>query len=209
MGRRAEKNRHSLESGLYNQYFAPTLGYLQRLTNDPMLAEDLAQDTLLVLLQKLRSTQLTDHDQLDAYVRAIARNLWIARLRRCDSSRLVFTDQTNFEAASPNRDYLADEGKFRAALAHAVAHQPVARDRDILTRHYIREQPKSEICRALNLTPNHYDRVLSRARRRLRSVAEQWLEGHGLSPQQFVDLLCAGVSQAKIPSPSWPSNNVS
>ena len=44
------------------------------------------------------------------------------------------------------------------------------RDRDVLDRFYLRDQDKARICKELGLTPANFDRVISRARIRLREL---------------------------------------
>ncbi len=48
----------------------------------------------------------------------------------------------------------------------------VERDRDILLSYYAKEEEKSSICNRLELTPAHFDRVLFRARRRLKQLID-------------------------------------
>ena len=50
---------------------------------------------------------------------------------------------------------------------------PVKRDREILTRFYVEDQDKDEICTALNLDSLHFNRVLFRARKRFRKILEK------------------------------------
>jgi hypothetical protein len=56
-------------------------------------------------------------------------------------------------------------------LWEALATLSQVRDRDILIRSYIYDEPKGVTCEALALTPCQYDRVISRARNRLRDCS--------------------------------------
>ncbi len=47
------------------------------------------------------------------------------------------------------------------------------RDRQILTRYYLADQDKDDICRELELPEDHFKRVLFRARQRYRTLYEQ------------------------------------
>ena len=51
------------------------------------------------------------------------------------------------------------------------------RDRDILSRYYIADQDKDAICRDLQLSDLHFNRVLFRARQRYRELYESRQEG--------------------------------
>jgi RNA polymerase sigma-70 factor (ECF subfamily) len=44
------------------------------------------------------------------------------------------------------------------------------RDRQVIERFYLREESKSEVCRALGIDESHFRRVVFRARERLRAV---------------------------------------
>jgi len=48
----------------------------------------------------------------------------------------------------------------------------IERDKDILRSFYLEEQEKQAICERLNLTSAHFDRVLFRARNRLKELIE-------------------------------------
>jgi hypothetical protein len=64
-----------------------------------------------------------------------------------------------------------------------VAELPRDRDRTILTRFYLIEDEKSDICRDLNLTELGFNQVIFRARNRLR----QLLIEAGIERQDFMD----------------------
>jgi len=48
----------------------------------------------------------------------------------------------------------------------------VARDRDLLMRFYLHDEDKALICRELNLSEEHFNRVIFRARNRFRELLE-------------------------------------
>ncbi len=48
------------------------------------------------------------------------------------------------------------------------------RDREILSRYYIADQDKDVICRDLQLSGLHFNRVLFRARQRYKELFEKW-----------------------------------
>ena len=59
------------------------------------------------------------------------------------------------------------------------------RDREILVRFYLQEEEKDAICRDLGLEADQFDKVLHRARARLKEL----LESHGLQKSDFF-MLC-------------------
>ena len=54
-----------------------------------------------------------------------------------------------------------------------IAQLAVTRDSDVLQRFYVLEQDKSQICHYLELSPDKFDRVISRARKRFKEAMEQ------------------------------------
>jgi len=50
---------------------------------------------------------------------------------------------------------------------------PTERDRQLLTRFYLDGIDKQQLCHDLGLSPKHFDRVLMRARSRLRTIIER------------------------------------
>ncbi len=63
---------------------------LRRLTGDPALADDLLQDTLALVLTKIRHGEVREPERLAGFVRSLARNLWIADRARELPRRAVF-----------------------------------------------------------------------------------------------------------------------
>src|SRR5579862_3972105 len=63
-----------------SQYYPQLLQFLRRLTSDPDLAEELAQQTFLIAL--CRSQQLTDDRSLLPWLYRIAHNQWRIEYRR-------------------------------------------------------------------------------------------------------------------------------
>jgi len=56
---------------------------------------------------------------------------------------------------------------------HGAEELPTERDRQLLTRFYLDGTDKQQLCRDLGLSPKHFDRVLMRARSRLRTIIER------------------------------------
>lgn len=76
---------------LYEKYFGMVSRYV--LNNNGRLddAEDIFQDTMIVLLEKLRQDNFVLTATLKTYIMAIAKNLWLKRLRTT-YSKLEFTE---------------------------------------------------------------------------------------------------------------------
>ena len=146
-----------------------------RRTGDGMLAEDLAQQTALVALERLHRAPLESPEQLGAYMHQTAKNLHSAHQRTLARRRTAPDDVDRYQddSADPERLHLVAER--RSVLLRLLDGLNVTRDRDILTRAVVYRHDKAEICNVLNLSAPHFDRVLARAKRRLLQTARRVL----------------------------------
>jgi len=154
---------------LYGRYHRPLLALLRRMTRDQMLAEDLAHDALIIAIQRLRKGNLETPEKLGPFLFQTARYLYIAECRRKKSRKTdCFAELETLQMGEPAEEH-AEE--LQQILWEALATLSQVRDRDILIRSYIYDEPKGVTCEALALTPCQYDRVISRARNRLRDCS--------------------------------------
>jgi RNA polymerase sigma-70 factor (ECF subfamily) len=143
---------------------------LQRRLSDRWLAEDIANDALSEALRQLRTRALNEPDKLAAFLHGIAVNL----ARNANRKQARRRTDSDTETVETTEDTSRDPAilNMRASLAHVVREMlstlPVARDREILVRFYLNEDEKADICRDLKLTAEHFDRVVHRARQRMR-----------------------------------------
>ena len=146
---------------------------LLRMTRDPDLAKDLAQDVMESVLLAIRARRVQSVQALPAYVHACARNLVFANARR--ARRTVLDKSTDMiEAdATPLDNY---EKRELAALAQIVlAELPTDRDRGLIRGFYIDGQSKQALMQIWQLDRDHFDKVLSRARLRMRELMHEKL----------------------------------
>ena len=159
---------------------------LQRATGgDLELARELCQETLVILLKRLRTVGLSDPSALSAYAAQTARNLAIAYHRKEGRRR---TD-TNIEAiefvSDPRRGQSEQVAANRlGAIVHRLLGElPTDRDRMVLKRYYLQEEDKADICRDLQMSDLAFNQVLFRARNRFRDL----LCSAGVSKDDVVD----------------------
>lgn len=152
---------------------------LHREVVDPTLAEDLCNETFRIVLERLRRQPLEDSTKLAAYLAQTARNLATADRRKA-ARRQTFTGEQH------NIDDFADEGSdpsvaFESqnhanAIRKVLEEMPNVRDRLLLVRFYLNDENKADICRDLNLTEEHFNRVIFRARERFRVLLDKRFE---------------------------------
>jgi RNA polymerase sigma-70 factor (ECF subfamily) len=148
---------------------------LRRKTHDPQLVEDFLQETWVVALTKIRSEGLEDPGRLAGYLCGIANNIARGDIRRVTRQRTTVNseiiDLIPDESDNPFRQLSRAEvaGQVQGLLSELSQE----RDRDILHSFYVREEDKESICTRLGVDGNHFNRVLHRARNRLRDAAQR------------------------------------
>lgn len=151
------------------------VGHFARILRDRILAEDLVNDAVAETLAKLHAHQIEDPERLCGFVYRVAENmLRNYRRRHCnrDDMRVAECVLDNL----PGNDDLLDRHASLdlAARVRAVIEElPTARDRELVRRFYLEEEEKVSICSDLNLASIHFDRVLFRARRRMKALLSQ------------------------------------
>jgi len=162
------------ETSLVRQYSRGLLLMLTQRCGDVELAADIHQDTFMVVLTRLRKQPLDNPKQVKAFIHTTAVNLFINHYRK-EKRRNTWGDDDAVDAAvDPMPDQVTRlEKKDTAELVHTVINElPGNRDRKILWLYFIDELEKPGICAQLDLSTEHFDRVLYRAKQRLRQKLE-------------------------------------
>lgn len=132
-------------------------------------AEDLTHEALIIVLKKMRSNMIKDPKKLTSYMFQTARFCYFGWLRRVDNQVELGQQYDDIPGALLDADVEQLNRQRDEILHDSIDSLAVERDREILMRHYVHDQNKLEICDALLLTVESYDRVISRARLRLKT----------------------------------------
>lgn len=141
--------------------------------NDPAL-DDLVQDVLVRVLVHLREGEVRDPVALPSYVRTLVANIVINEYRR--RGQCQHDDGINAldSLSDPdNPENAADRAGRLDLVGRLLGELPVARDREILIRHYVNDEQQDHICSDMGIDQTMFRRVLHRARKRLRSMADK------------------------------------
>ena len=152
---------------------------------DPDLASDLCQDTLIIVLKRLRSRTMEDPSRLAAFAAQTARQL-VFDARRRHESRKTDADSDAVDSAqlqAPAVDPL-DQASIASFVRALLAELPHERDREILRQLYLFENDKPDICKTFSLSSGAFDQIVFRARARLRAM----IAARGMASRDF---LCA------------------
>ena len=141
-------------------------------------AEDLTQETLHIVVERLRARTIDDPRKVFAFAAATARNLALNQARKVlrqqtvVDSELVDELAQNLEMEQSDLSD-ADDRHLAQAVMTLLDELPTQRDRQLLVRFYLEGIDKQQLCHELGLSPKHFDRVLMRARSRLRTIIER------------------------------------
>lgn len=160
------------ETDLVRRYSRNLLLILRKRTRNAFLSDDLHQETFRIVLEKLRAGGMEDPGKLVRFLLRTAQNLmWSEYRRRC---RHV-DEEAAGEPVDPTPGQLARvvEDETARELRHVIAGLENDRDRAILLRFYVEEESKEAICADLGLSCLHFNRVLFRARERLKKALRE------------------------------------
>jgi RNA polymerase sigma-70 factor, ECF subfamily len=162
-------------------------------------AEDLTQETLHIVVERLRARTIDDPRKVFAFAAATARNLALNQARKVLRQQTV-VDSDLVDELAQNLEMEqgdmsdSDDRQLAEAVMTLLDELPTPRDRQMLVRFYLDGVDKQQLCQELGLSPKHFDRVLMRARSRLRTIIERRAPHLALFPRISSFLLPIALS---------------
>ena len=160
------------EQKLVKEFWRGLYFILVKQTKDPDLSADLAQDTFFVVLKKARQGEITSPEALPAFIRQVGINLLIAHSRKEKRQATDSNMEIQIPDESPSHYRQLASSQALNLIKQLISELKVDRDKEILQMYYIEEKTKQEICKSLKLEAKHFDRVLHRARARLKQLID-------------------------------------
>jgi RNA polymerase sigma factor (sigma-70 family) len=162
-------------------------------------AEDLTQETLHIVVERVRARTIEDPRRVFSFAASTARNLALNAARKALRQQTVVDSDLVDELAQNlemEQSELSDtdDRHLAEAVVAVLEEMPTERDRQMLTRFYLDGVDKQQLCRELGLSPKHFDRVLMRARSRLRTIIERRAPHLALFPRITAILLALGMT---------------
>lgn len=151
------------------RYYEHLLKALTRRCGNTSDAGDLLHEAVRITIEHLADGRVRDLERLPGYIFRTALNL-LRNHRRLMINRpqcRAPVEAVDVAACPTTADPLHHES-IRRKVRVALAALPVERDRAIIRRFYLDEDPKQQICHDLSLSPTHFDRVICRARQRMK-----------------------------------------
>jgi RNA polymerase sigma-70 factor, ECF subfamily len=148
------------------------------------IVDDLVQEALLLILDRWRKHEIPEPQQQIAFAHTTALHLASNATRTEMRRQRLSTDHTSMPgpSAEPSPEEHLEREQLMNSVRRIITELPNERDRALLTRFYLEDQPKEQICTDLDLDRRHFDRVLHRARQRLREFVTRSTLLAGTSP---------------------------
>jgi RNA polymerase sigma-70 factor (ECF subfamily) len=159
---------------------------LHQLSRDSSLAEDISQETFRLTVEKARRGEIHQPEKLAGFLRSTARNLLIADRRKAARYTGLgpddeAADRLRPSGPEPQLDQLLRDEEARQVRT-LLAELRFDRDRELLLRFYLSDESKESVCADLAVDPERFNRVLFRARQRLRELWERSAKRRRLRP---------------------------
>ncbi|MBN8429148.1 MAG: sigma-70 family RNA polymerase sigma factor [Xanthomonadales bacterium] len=178
--RRIRHGDRAAEAELVRRYGRGLKLVLERRIKDPELVQDVFQETFQTVLLRLRQESIEQPDRLSAFIHRTALYLAVSHFRkesrRLPTADVVQLDQILDDSANPYLQLAREQ--LRCAVMQLLDELDVPRDRELLMRHYLQDQDKATLCADFLLSSDQFDKVLSRARHRLKQLLLQYLPMH-------------------------------
>jgi RNA polymerase sigma-70 factor (ECF subfamily) len=134
--------------------------------------EDIVQDTFMLVITKLQQGSINNPQTILAFLRTTAINIGFEYLRK-DKKFISALDQELLNVIEDAKEDILssiiwnDKVKY---VRQVISELKIQRDKDILIKFYFNDLDKKFICTELDLSSEHFDRVLYRAKARLKQL---------------------------------------
>jgi RNA polymerase sigma-70 factor (ECF subfamily) len=148
----------------------------------PQELEDKVHDTFLIVVNAIKRGDLREPERLMGFVRTVVRRQVAAYIEQAVHTR---REQADLESGISVADRGEDPEqkaiiKQKAELMKSALDALSKRDRDILIRFYLKEQPQEQICREMSLTETQFRLLKSRAKAKFGEIGKKKLATSGL-----------------------------
>jgi RNA polymerase sigma-70 factor (ECF subfamily) len=178
---RIRAGNQEAEEELVQRYSRGVWFVIRQLVNEREAADDIYQESFRLVIEKVRAGEVREPERLSGFISSLARNLVIEQFRKQSRQRAREEPEAGQPFASPEPSQL--DGLLReeqGALARQVlASLPSDRDRTVLSRFYLADDDKDEICAELGVTTLHFNQILCRARKRYKQLFEEMMAKRG------------------------------
>jgi RNA polymerase sigma factor (sigma-70 family) len=149
----------------------------------PQDLDDKVHDAFLVIVQAIRRGDVREPERLMGYVRTVVRRQVAAHIQSVVEARRNYTELdlgVALRDVQPTPEH-AIIRRENLELAQRILNGIPRRDREVLTRFYLREQTPRQICGDLALTETQFRLIKSRAKARFGQLGKRCLSRRAAS----------------------------
>ena len=162
---------------LYDTLSSGARLFLKRRLGSSADVEDRVHDLFVIVVNTIRSGDLREPERLMGFVSTVLNrqlSAEIGRIARNRKTASALEDGVSLPASDPTPEQAAITQQNIGLMTQLLG-KLGARDLDILTRYYLREQPEEEIRREMALTATQFNLVKSRAKARFANLVRRRL----------------------------------
>jgi RNA polymerase sigma-70 factor, ECF subfamily len=172
------------ESGMEQLYklFSRGIRYYLCRQLGPQELEDKVHDTFLIVVNAVRRGDLREPERLMGFVRTVVRRQVAAYIEQAVHNRREQADLETGITVADRKQNPEQEAMVRqkAELMESALLALSDRDREILVRFYLKEQPQEQICREMDLTETQFRLLKSRAKAKFGEIGKKKLAASGI-----------------------------
>jgi RNA polymerase sigma factor (sigma-70 family) len=148
----------------------------------PQELEDKVHDTFLIVVNAVKRGDLREPDRLMGFVRTVVRRQVAAYIENAVHTRREQADLETGVSVADRKQNPEQEAMIhqKAALMKSALSALSKRDRDILVRFYLQEQPQERICEEMALTETQFRLLKSRAKAKFGEIGRKKLASSGI-----------------------------
>ena len=143
----------------------------------PQELDDKVHDAFLIVVQAIQRGELREPERLMGFVRTVVKRQVAAYIenavqRRRDSHAIEQGESIYDGSETPEESLISRQ---RVEIMEAVLGSISKRDREVLTRFYLLEEPQEKICAEMNLSETQFRLLKSRAKARFGELGKRQL----------------------------------
>jgi RNA polymerase sigma-70 factor (ECF subfamily) len=148
----------------------------------PQELEDKVHDTFLIVVNAIKRGDLREPERLMGFVRTVVRRQVAAYIEQAVHNRKEQAELESGVAVADRTENPEQKAIVRqkAELMKSALEALSKRDRDILIRFYLKEQPQEQICREMSLTETQFRLLKSRAKAKFGEIGRKKLATSGI-----------------------------
>lgn len=161
----------SAETELIEKYQAGLQSMLRTRCQDTQIADEVMQESWLVILRKLRAGDLKDARRLSGFVTQVVRNQLTMSFRKNHKLPETTADlEQDLQDTQADPARLIQNKELGNLMAKMLNEMSRPRDREMLLRFYYYGNTKAELCSRFGLSSASFDAILARARSRFKKT---------------------------------------